>query len=878
MEIWNKLQTIIMYNLTFTKLKKGYNTYPETTGKLYFYDSKGGRGGGYIDLYTSTCYYKSNNELPFTVTRLTDSSKVVEFETEMALGTYDDVNTCFNYLFWSEDMNPSTSGDTSIITKEHTEYRMRQKEQVKPTDDSQDWADTGNVRDDPDFEPLVDSCHCSAEFRWLLNGIICDGTNKCNKYRLQRKINCYSKWEDVKPEIDKIGEVLEYDSSECGTYEYSEEWDDTPYCGSELNEKYSYNLVPTNKYILRFAYIKRIDSDTWEEVNCDIPLEYKIYRENSFECGWIGTKEESTVEEDLCGSVVKEKYPTLTNIEDTTKYDVYTIHHFETEPYPTNTDEMLEDEWIWKETEITYSAKTIESNSCDCGYYELQWDAVEEYSCGSTLGSGYTETTQYQKYIENKYCGGNLLEPTGNFEWREFDNQSCECGYRVSGYSIDESVGYEYVCGNGIEGLEENYVYFKKYYYEECVDGSNREYDKSNINYEKAIHSTSSVTSCELDETLQANTTYVEKIYRTYYDKNTEEYVVVNCNGEDFIEKTIIVERSEDCGYQERWTVSGTVCCGNIEFSKPLEFTIVSTTGDWTRNDYQFTSNTIDHNTSTIMNIEFKLNVDADIVINYDISSESNWDKFYYGLYELDYTGTTDPTFGGASGTKTGTYRIKNVKNGNHILSLKYEKDSSGSSGRDNVIVTISAERGSCTKYSKYEAEYLEYSVDNGENWKQPEPSEWRYGRLLETNSEECGYIPKLTQWKLLCPDITADDYQNPEDLDECVECHNQQDAPSLFAIEYEQESTDGGVTWKDTGNTRTEKLLKWKSKACGYTGDITENRWTDEYCNGKDLYGTRTTWISSDNGETWKPIPESATIEIKEENSPQCQGEEGGA
>lgn len=882
MEIWNKLQIIINYNLTFTKIKKGYNVYPETTGKLYFYDKDGGtRGGGYIDLYTSTCYYKPSGDVPYTVTRLSDSSTFVEFANPMTLGTYDEVNTCFNYLFWSDDVNNSAGGggDGEIVTKEHTEYRMRQKEQVKPTDDSQDWADTGNYRDDPEFDVIVDGCQCSREFQWVEDGVLCDGTNKCIKYKLQYKNSCSAKWEDYDPVKYMIGEIIETDSSECGTHEYKEEWDDTPYCGSELNKKYGYNLIPTNKYILLFAYVKRIDSDTWELVNCERPLDYKTYKANSFECGWIGKKTETFFERDLCGNDVIEKYPSITGISATTKYDVKTNHNYETLPYPTNTDEMEESEWVWRETGITYEAVVVEKESCDCGYYYLQWDETDEYICGSKLGAGYNNTSQYRKYEENKYCDGILLEPSGKYEWRLYDSQSCECGYRVSGGpEIDASVGYEYICGDVIDSLEDNYMYYKEYYYTECVDGSNKVYDKeNNVHYVKTTHSTSSVTTCILDEELQANTTKVETIYRTYLDKNTNVYFVVNCNGEDYVEKTIVTERSEDCGYKERWTTSGTVCCGNLENENPIEFSILSTTGDWTRSDYQFTSNPIDHNQSTIMNIEFSISVECDIVINYDISSES-YDKFYYQVYDMDYTGTTDPSLGGASGTKKGEYRVRNVKSGNHILSLKYRKDYSGVNGRDNVIVTISADRGLCNKYSKYEAQYFEYSVDGGENWKQPEPSEWRYGGLIEAQSEECGYIPKLTQWKLLCPDVTADDYQTPEDLDECVECHSHQNAPSLFAIEYEQISTDGGATWKDTGKTRTEKLLKWKSKACGYTGDIFETRWTNEYCNGKDLFGTKSIWVSSDNGDTWTEVEGSATIELKEENSPQCQGEEGGA
>lgn len=874
MEIWNTFDTVIENGLSFTKVKKGYDTYEDTTGIIYFHDMDWNYAG-YIDLYVSTCYYKHKTHLLYTSIRLDDTGSVAEFNTPMFIDSYDNVPSVNNYLFWSENSFTSESGDTNIIVKEHTEYKLREKEQVKPIDNSQDWTDTGRYRDDPTFEPIIDSCHCGAEYQWLLNGIICDGVNKCNKYKLQRKIDCDDVWEDVTPIIEKIGEVIEYDSSECGTYEYFEEWDDTPYCGYEINEKYNYNVVDTNKYVLKFAYIRKIDSDTWELVDCGVPLDYKLYYENSFECGWIGTKTETTTER-ICGIDAKEKYPSLANLVDTTKYDIHTNVHYETEPYPTNTDDMSEDEWVWKQTETTYTYEIVESGSCDCGYFYTQWDETDEYSCGSALGSGYTETTMYRKYINNKYCGGELIETTDEIDWRVYDSHSCECGYRMSGYTYDTEIGYEYVCGNGIEDLDENYMYYKTYYYTKCTDGSNFVFDKTKIKYQKASHSTSAVTECVFDEQTNANTTEVKTTYRTYYDQNDNKYVVVNCDGNDYVIDIVETKRSSNCGYRESWIVSGTVCCGNIDYANPIEFTIDSVEGDWTRNEFTFTSNPVFANGNAIEYIQFTLGSDGEIVLDYDISGHFNSTLGYAISDKLDKTEIY--YFNQiAVEIESGQYVIKNVKKGTHLLGLRYKQSNTIEEARNNAIVKISARYESCTKYAKYNAELLHYSIDNGDTWIPFVPNEWRYGKLIEINSEECGYIPTLTQWKLLCPDVSADDYKTPEDIDECVECHTSQYAPSLFAIEYEQTSTDGGVTWKDTGRTRTEKLLKWKSPACGYEGDIYETRWTNEYCVGNNLYGTKTIWYSSDNGANWFEVEGSSSIELKEENSTECQTEEGG-
>lgn len=753
MKVWNNIYIVLTYNLTFDKIKRGRFHYKDEVGKIYFSDNSETKGGGYIDLYTSTCYYRKSQNDQYTITNFKENYKIPQFDKPMYITTYTNVDVISDYDFWSDDTtNIDNSGitDNLIVTIERTELRMREKEQTRPTDGSQDWIDTGKVRDDPDFEIQYDTCDCGIQYRWVEFGEICDGVNKSKTYKLQRKNDCDSNWVDYSPQIEKIGEVIEYDSTECGTHEYKEEWSTESFCGSYLNENYNANLTPTSKYFIKYGYIKRIDEQEWDIIDCGTLLDYKLDYANSFECGWSTTKIENSRDEGLCGDEAMEKYPLITNLSSTSKYDVVTKTTYKTASYPTNTDDMTEDEWVWEVIDIEYLPYLNESNSCDCGYYYLQWDAVDEYSCGSALGSGYTETTQYQKYIENKYCNGNLLEPSGNIEWREYDNQSCECGYRISGYSIDESVGYEYICGNGIEGLEENFIYYQEYYYTECVDGSNRVYDKEKIKYIKADHFSEDDYTCEFDENLNANTTKVVTTYRTYYDMNDSTRKFVDCNGR-VVENVRKYEKSSDCGYIEEWAVSGTACCGNIE-------------------------------------------------------------------------------------------------NG-----------------------------GQCIKYSKYEAEYFRYSVDGGENWVTPEPIQYRYGDLIEAQSEECGYVPVLEQWVLICPNLT---YENAYSGDGCTICETYNGAPTMFAIEKKQISYDGGKTWEDIVplETRTEKILKWKADKCGYTGDIFETRWTDEYCDGKDLYGTKTIWVSSDNGESWREVEGSSRIEIKEANSPQCQGEEGGA
>ena len=300
---------------------------------------------------------------------------------------------------------------------------------------------------------------------------------------------------------------------------------------------------------------------------------------------------------------------------------------------------------------------------------------------------------------------------------------------------------------------------------------------------------------------------------------------------------------------------------------EPPIFTITETSGNWIRNNNQFTSNKISHNQSTTQTIKFTLSKDARIELHYDLSSEGSYDRFYYS--EID---GTSATLGGWAGEKIG-FATFNVTAGEHSIILKYTKNGSNSVGRDNVIVTIGVSDKQCTEYGKYNLEVYRYSTDSGQTWVTKLPEEYRYGSMIESNSEECGYIPRLEHWVLVCPDITYDTAQNG---DECTICSTYNGAPTMFAIEKKQYSIDGGKTWTDVTplETRTERILKWKADKCGYTGDTFEYRWTDTYCNGTNLMGTRTTFVSSDNGKTWSEVEGTSIIALKEENSSECQDE----
>lgn len=1058
MNIWQNITSIVNNNLEFTKIKYRKVT-DDAKGYIYFDDGQG--ADCFIDMAIRYLYYLREPTEEYYTSYPLSNGQVVELDTPMRISTYTKLDAVNNYLFWADDPDyeaPPEGEDNvptedTIIKISSTELRLREKEQVRPTDQTQEWTDTGNFRDDSEYDVKKDDCSCGILFRWVSVGNICDGANLCDKLQFQRKIDCNSEWEVYQPEIYKVGEVIEYDSGICGTHEYKEDWLNDLFCGSYLNSEYSNDYVPTSKYKIKVPFIKKKTDKEWTQLNCKTIIDLELIKNNSFECGWESTKETYEYDNDLCGNVAMEKYPKLTGLTSTNKYNVTITHHWKTEPYPTNTDDMTEDKWVWTETATTYSTTLAETDSCDCGYYYLQFDATEEYACGSELdiglnnvlyitnynngvisdayintnipitddlyyrikyrvryGSGgifigdidspsddndyrlfflsnygyldmesrrlsattfggtsktyemeigttyvknlstnsitgstsYTiadrnrplyiyapsnhdcdgvdiyyfkiynssglirdfipyeqngvvglydnvekkfyssdgngqfvaryntydiRTTQYRKYIENKYCGGVLLEPTGVEKWVVYDETSCECGYRVT--SSTTEYDYTYVCGDTLgDGYDNGYMYYKKIVktYRQCVDGSNQELTNTQESYLKATHSESSVTTCVLNEEYNA---YIDKLvttYRTYYDENDKAYKLVECGGSNIVTNTSLTVKSKDCGWSEKWAVSGSVCCGNLEL-EPAIFTITETSGNWKRNNNQFTSNAISHSKSTTQTIKFTLSKDAKIDLKYNISSEGNYDKFYYS--EID---GTSATLGEISGVKTGTVTFDTTA-GEHSIILKYSKDGSNSSGRDNVIVTLGIADKQCNEYGKYNLEVYRYSTDSGNTWVTKVPEEYRYGSIIESKSEECGYIPRLEHWVLVCPDITYDTAQNG---DECTICSTYNGAPTMFAIEKKQYSIDGGKTWTDVTplQTRTERILKWKADKCGYTGDTFEYRWTDTYCNGKNLMGTRTTFVSSDNGKTWSEVEGTSIIALKEENSSECQGE----
>lgn len=357
-------------------------------------------GDGYVNLSDGIIYWRKSKYQQY-YSYIDNNVFIKDYngnESFAKITYYDDDALVANlYRFYADNdgmkdedgdlpSTPTTSvTDPSLYSIIHTELRCREKEQVRPTDKSQEWVDTEEVRDKEECDVQYDSCECGIEYQWVSVGTICDGVNKCDKLKYQYKDTCNGSWKDYSPLIYKIGDVIEYDSSECGTYEYKEEWDENTYCGSYLNELYKNNLVSTSKYKVKYPYIKKIDGHTWEKLDCEKLIGTELVKSNSFECGYKTTRTTYTYDNDLCGSAVKQRYPSLSGATDTNRYKVTITHKEETAPYPTNTDDMEQSEWVWVETGTSYSYSVTTSNDCGCDWVGTKYVTGNTVYCGKDL-------------------------------------------------------------------------------------------------------------------------------------------------------------------------------------------------------------------------------------------------------------------------------------------------------------------------------------------------------------------------------------------------------------------------------------------------------------------------------------------------------------
>ena len=892
MLVWNNIKTVKDNNLFIRQIKYIGGHSPER-GYIYFDNVEDTNdripSDGRIDLLYDAVYENKYEVGVYYVCDIINEKNNIYIPslTNYKIIYYSDVDAVNNYLFLSEDVssgfdeegNKITSvTDTTLIEVNYTEIRCREKQQVRPSDESQEWTDTDVVRDKEDCDIIYDDCSCGRKYQWFRVGEICDNGNLCEKLKFQYQDEC-GYWKDYQPELYKIGDIIEMDSSLCGTYEYKEEWDEeNEYCGSYINELYNLDknskLDEHNKYIIKYPYIKKYDEFVWQQLDCSTLLGYKVVKENSFECGWYGEKPE--IIKNICGSNAKELYPTkLSGLTDTYKYNITLNGYYITAPYPTNTDDMSEDEWVWIENPsgfTSYSTSIVKRNDCDCGYYITDWTDTNEFICGNKLGDGYTPTTLYKKYRKDKYCDGEIIEEGTEYKYESYHSNDCECGYYTTKWDkIDE-----FICGselnnnnvtltiNSVDGswLRNGNTFtsntissngstvqkitftvsdacnltlsydvssesgYDKFAYTE-VDGTSFRGDISGskvgtvslscgsgqhtiqLKYYKDGSNSSGRDNVIV--TLGVNQEYTNT---TKYQKEIEQKV---CGGEVIgttgNERWVEYEKnSYDCGFKrDRWVEvdedgdgkRDKMCCGdNGEY---FDITRIEGLGSGEGYWYESNGNYRLHllsatGSSQPLKIYFKTN--SGVKINLKKNSSSSNLKWWYSkdIDSEDKAYLTDTSF-------EKTYGVGSEWDDNEHYIFVYAEYLNSSVLNYEVQATF--EIGlPCTPFTSYVKLKHQYTED-GTNYKDYEPKEYKYGNIIMSNDPDCGYMPLIDQWVEICKDCTYEDVvTNGVINSDCARCYSFEGSVSgLYSLQKRQISKDLGVTWEDTMPLETNKF-----------------------------------------------------------------------
>ena len=154
-----------------------------------------------------------------------------------------------------------------------------------------------------------------------------------------------------------------------------------------------------------------------------------------------------------------------------------------------------------------------------------------------------------------------------------------------------------------------------------------------------------------------------------------------------------------------------------------------------------------------------------------------------------------------------------------------------------------------CQGYNKYMKEKQVYSTDNGSTW--TDTGNRRTGGLVEVDSPYCGYEQYIYQWVDVAGEYVCQGYDK-------------------YTKQKEQRSSDMGVSWEDTGNTRAGEYIESLSTDCGvlYQWVTIPN---DTICVGYDLYSREKQQYSTDNSTTWVDTGNTRTGSVIEQDSYDC-------
>lgn len=160
-------------------------------------------------------------------------------------------------------------------------------------------------------------------------------------------------------------------------------------------------------------------------------------------------------------------------------------------------------------------------------------------------------------------------------------------------------------------------------------------------------------------------------------------------------------------------------------------------------------------------------------------------------------------------------------------------------------------------------------SNDGGMTWQDMIPYEYIAGELIERDSPDCNNIEWRTVSGYICEENTTEMTQWVADTGYVCVGFNKMNK------EKEQVSYNSGISWADTGNTRAgSTLIEQNSTDCGYV-PTPSIRWvadTGYVCVGYDKYNKEKEQQSTDGGTTWTDTGNTrAGSTLIEANSTDC-------
>ena len=202
--------------------------------------------------------------------------------------------------------------------------------------------------------------------------------------------------------------------------------------------------------------------------------------------------------------------------------------------------------------------------------------------------------------------------------------------------------------------------------------------------------------------------------------------------------------------------------CGELP-----SLTINSVQGDWIRDGYTFTSNQINHNEITTERIYFSVSEPTAVTFTIDQSSDNNGDYLIVSNLDKPIVSGGYENYIGSSynyynyrGKTSGITSMTISDTEKHFIEFTYKKDYSKSSGRDNVIVTLSIPNG-CAYDPQSEYEVWRNVCNDNVEYRNPKKSyncdyvtyQWR-----EDENNVCGNaLPEKTTEVNKAPELNTD-------------------------------------------------------------------------------------------------------------------------